>query len=160
MTTNLYISTKNKENDTKLSEYDPRSQPRSSMLSRMTLSSKCPIMNPQCCQSTPLGVKNLHSWRQKWPCLPCVWSETLNILQVPPSWPPLLDILLIEISTQNFQGIFLGVKEHHLWCQEWPCSPCLQSGTLNVLQVPSSLTPPSWQTSNWDINMKFSGYDP
>ena len=66
-TTNPYISAKNKDNDTKLSGYDPWGLPRSSMLSRMTLSSECPIRNPQHPKSTPL-----------------------------------LDILLIEISTRNF----------------------------------------------------------
>ena len=74
--------------------------------------------------------------------------------------PGLYSALLIEISTQNFQVIFLGVKEHHSWRQEWPCHQCLQSGTLNVLQVPPFLTPPSWHTSNWDIHTKFSGYLP
>ena len=34
--TNPYISAKNKDNDTKLSGYDPWGLPRSSMLSRMT----------------------------------------------------------------------------------------------------------------------------
>ena len=37
--------------------------------------------------------------------------------------------------------MFLRVKEHHSWSQEWPCHPCLRSGTLNVLQVPPFLTP-------------------
>ena len=45
--TNPYILAKNKDNDTKLSGYDPWGLPRSSMLSRMTLSSKSPIRNPQ-----------------------------------------------------------------------------------------------------------------
>ena len=57
-----------------------------------------------------------------------------------PTWLPLLDTLLIEMSTQNFQGIFLGVKKHHSWRQEQPCPPCLWSETLNVLQVPPFLT--------------------
>ena len=48
-----YNSAKNKDNDTKLSEYDPWGLPRSSMLSRMTLSSKFPIRNPQRPLSTP-----------------------------------------------------------------------------------------------------------
>ena len=42
-----YISAKNKDNDMKLSGYDPWGLPRSSMLPRMTLSSKSPIRNPQ-----------------------------------------------------------------------------------------------------------------
>ena len=125
--TNLYISTKNKDNDTKLSGYDPWGLPRSSTLSRMTPSSKCPVRNLQCPPSTPL-------------------------LDPPPP-----DTLLIEISAWNFQSIFLGVKNHHSWRQEWPYPPCLRSGTLNVLQVPPFLTPPSWHTSKWDITTKFSG---
>ena len=50
---NPYISSKNKDNDTKLSGCDPWGLPRSSMLSRMTLSSKSPIRNPQRTPSTP-----------------------------------------------------------------------------------------------------------
>ena len=64
-TTNFYISTKNKDNATKPSENDPWGPPRSSMVSRMTLSSKSCVRLP------------------------------------------------IEISTKNFQGIFLGVKKDH-----------------------------------------------
>ena len=54
--------------------------------------------------------------------------------------------------------MFLGVYIGHPCCQGWLCCPCLQSGTLNILQVPPFLTPPSWHTSNKDINTKFSGY--
>ena len=98
-----------------------------------------------------------------------MWGMTLSSIALirnpyctpgTPFLTSLPDTVLIEISTQNFQGIFLGVNKHHSWCQEWPCSPCLRSETLNVLQVPPFLTPPSWHTSNWDINMKFSGYLP
>ena len=53
-TTNLYISAKNKDNDTKPSGYDPWGLSRSSMLSMMTLSSKSPDRNPQHPPSTPL----------------------------------------------------------------------------------------------------------
>ena len=48
-----YISAKNKDNDTKLSGYDPWGLSRSSMSSRMTLSSKSPVRNPQRPPSTP-----------------------------------------------------------------------------------------------------------
>ena len=51
-TTNIYISAKNKDNDTKPSGYDPWGPPRSSMVSRMTLSSKSRVRNPQCPPST------------------------------------------------------------------------------------------------------------
>ena len=73
---------------------------------------------------------------------------------------PLLDTLPIKISTQNFHDIFLGVKKGHPWHQVWPCPPNLLSGTFNVLQVPTFLTPPSWYTSNKDINTKLSRYLP
>ena len=66
----------------------------------------------------------------------------------------------IKIITQKFQDMILGVYQGHPCCQGWPCLPCLRSGTLNVLQVPPFLTPPSWHTSDWDINTKFSGYVP
>ena len=79
--------------------------------------------------------------------------------QCPPS-TPLLDTLPIEISTRNFQGIFLWVKKHHSWHQEQPCPPYLWFGTLTVLQVAPFLTQPSWHTSNNVINMKISGYLP
>ena len=149
-------------------------------MSGMTMSQ---VRNPQCPPSTPLpdpllpdtilieisaqnfqgiflGVNKHHSWCQEWPCPPYLQSGTLNVLHVPPFLIPLLDTLLIEISTQNFQGIFLGVKKHHSWCQEHPCLPSLQSGTLNVLQVSPFLIPHSWHTSNKDINTKLSGYFP
>ena len=70
----------------------------------------------------------------------------------PSSWLPFHDTLLIKISTQNFQGIFLRVNKHHSWRQEWSCSPCLRSGTLNVLKVPPFLTPPLPET----LQMKIS----
>ena len=80
-TSNIYISAKNKDKDTKPSGYDPWGPPRSSMVSRMTLSSKSHVRNP------PTSSK------------------------CPPSRPHLPDRLPIEISSQNFQGIFLGVKK-------------------------------------------------
>ena len=55
-TTNLYISTKDRDNDTKSSGYDPWGPKRSSMMSKMTLSSKSRVRNPQCPPSTPLLV--------------------------------------------------------------------------------------------------------
>ena len=54
MTTNPYISAKNKDNDTKHSGYDPWGLRRSSMLSSMILSSKSPVRNSQYPPSTPL----------------------------------------------------------------------------------------------------------
>ena len=107
-----------------------------------------------------LRLKEHHSWHQEWPSHPCLWSETLNVIQVHPFLTPLPDTLLIVISTQNFQGIFLGIKEHQKWHWEWPYHPCIWSGTPNVLQVPPFLTPPTWHTSNWDISTKFSWYLP
>ena len=187
-----------------------------------------PIRNPQCppcipCSWPPisdtllikistwnfqgifLGPEYDHPWHQE-PCPPSLWSGTLYILKIPPSWPPFLtyfssryqheilrvsfwgqnmiihvlqvsgqepskfsksppswpplpDTLLIEISTRNFQDIFLGVKNiiHGVW----------NDHVLHVSgqEPPKSskypfLTPPSWHTSNWDIDTKFSGYLP
>ena len=74
--------------------------------------------------------------------------------------PPILDTLIIKISTQNFQGIFLRGGQGHSGHQEWPCPPSLLSGTLNVHQVLPWRTPHSWHTSNKNINTKHSGYLP
>ena len=38
-------------------------------------------------------------------------------------------------STRNFQSIFLRVKEHHPWHQEWPCPPCLWSRTPTFVVI-------------------------
>ena len=84
--------------------------------------------------------------------------KNLNVLQVPHSWPPFSDTHLIEISAPNVQGTFLWVSKHHIWWQGCICHPHLLSGTLNVLQVPSFLTPSSRHNCNWDINMKLSGF--
>ena len=76
------------------------------------------------------------------------------------SWPPILDTLLIQISTQNFQGIFVRVKQDHPWHQGWPCPPNLWSGTLNVLQVPPFMTP-ILDTQNYQgIFLGFKGDHP
>ena len=85
-------------------------------------------------------------------------QEPSTSSKYPPSWHPLPEKLPIEISTRDFQGIFLGVKKPQSWRQEWPSTPNLRSGTPNIPQVPPFLTPPSRHTSNWDINTKFSGY--
>ena len=60
-----------------------------------------------------------------------------NLVRNPqyPQNTPLIDTLLIKVSTQNFLGIFLRVKQDHLWHQGWPCPSSLWSGNLNVLQV-------------------------
>ena len=47
MVTHPYISAKNKDDDTTLSGYDPLRLPSTSMMSRMSLSSKYPVGNPQ-----------------------------------------------------------------------------------------------------------------
>ena len=108
-----------------------------------------------------LGVKKniIHDVRND-PVIHVSGKEPSTSSKYPPSWSPPPDTLPIEISTWDFQSMFLRVIEHHSWHQEWPCQPCLRAGTLNVCQVPPFLTPPSWHTSNWDINTKFSGYIP
>ena len=62
-----------------------------------------------------LRIKEHQSWHQESLCHPLCLSGTLNVLQVPPLLTPHSDTLLIEISTQNGQGMFLRVKEHHKW---------------------------------------------
>ena len=49
------------------------------------------------------------------------------------------DTLIIKISTWNFQVYICREKQHNSRHLGWLGSPCLQSGTQNVLQVP-----PSW----------------
>ena len=84
MVTHPYISAKNKDNDTKLSGYDPWGLPSTSIMSWMTLSSMSLVSNPQC--------------------------DTSTFLLAP---TPLLDALPVKKPTRNFQGIFLMVKKHH-----------------------------------------------
>ena len=55
MVTYPYISAKKKDIDTKLSGYVPWGLPSISMTSRMTLSSKSPVRNPQRPRSTPMN---------------------------------------------------------------------------------------------------------
>ena len=49
-----YNSAKNKDNDTKLSGYDPLGLPSTSIMSRITLSSKSSVRNSQCPQRAPM----------------------------------------------------------------------------------------------------------
>ena len=120
--------TSKKDINTNILGYLPCGQTRSSMTSRMTLSSMSPVRNPQCPPSTTMKA--------------------------------LLETFLLKISTQNFQGTYLWVKQGHPWHQGWLCPPCLLSGTLNILQVPPWRTPHSWHTSNKGINTKLSWYLP
>ena len=65
-------------------------------------------------QDMIIGVYQGHPCRQGRPCPPSLLSGTLNVLQVPPVLdPPIPDTLLINISTRNFQGIFIRFKEGH-----------------------------------------------
>merc|ERR1711888_11657 len=61
-------------------------------------------------QSIFLGVKNIIHGVRNNHVLHVSGQEPSMSSKYPPSGPPLPDTLLIEISTQNFQGIFLGVK--------------------------------------------------
>ena len=109
-------------------------------------------------QDMILGVYQVHPHHHGWPSRPGLLSGTINILQVPPSWPPIPVILLRKILAWNFQGILLRDKQDHPWHQEWPCPPSLWSGTLNILKVPTFLILPSWQNINKYIDTKLSGY--
>ena len=56
----IYNFTEHKDNNLKLSGYDPWGPPRSSRASRMIISFMSPVRNPQCPPSTPL--LDPHSW--------------------------------------------------------------------------------------------------
>ena len=60
--------------------------------------------------------------------------------QRPPS-SSLLDTLLIKISTENFQGIFLRVKNIIHNIKNDHVLHVSRSGILNILQAPPFLTP-------------------
>ena len=110
-------------------------------------------------QGRLLRVKEHHSWCQEWPCHPCLQSGTVNILKVPHSWNPLPDTLLSEISTQNFHGIFHRVKTSFM-ISGMTLSSMFLIRNPHCLPSTPFLIPPSWHTSNYDINMKISGYLP
>ena len=104
----------------------------------VSLSSMFPIRIPQCPPFHP------RSWLIYCP----------NFTQCQDYW-----VKLGQYISQH--SIYLsGSRIWSTWYQGWLCHPSLWSGTLNVLKVPSFLTPLSWHTSNWDISMKFSGYLP
>ena len=69
-------------------------------------------------------------------CIMYVWCHVFLTKQQICISPP-----KIKIMTQNLQDMILGVPQGHPWCQEWPCPPCLQSGILNILEVPPSWPP-------------------
>ena len=156
--------TSNWDINIKFSGYLPWGKRTSFMTSGITLSSMSLVRNHQCPPSTPFLTPlpdtpptQISTWKFQ-----CTFIRVKNILldvrsdpvihvsgqepsmssKYPPSWSPLPDTLPIEISTQNFQGIFLGVEKHQEWHQVWPYHPGLKSGTLNVLQVPCILTSP------------------
>ena len=54
MVTHPYISAKNQDNDTKFSGYDPWGLPSTSIRTRMIMSSKSLVRNPQGPPSTPI----------------------------------------------------------------------------------------------------------
>ena len=54
-------------------------------------------------------------------------------------------------SSSNFQDIFLIIYWHDLWCQRWPHPPSLQSGTLNILQVPNEASQLNHDGSPWNF---------
>ena len=111
-------------------------------------------------QDILLLVKQDHIWHQRLPCHPSLWSGTINVSKYHPTWPDILYTLLIQISTQNFQGIFHRVKQGHLWHRGWPSPPSLWPWTLNILQVSHFCHPNSWHISNENTNTKISEYLP
>ena len=95
-----------------------------------------------------------------WTTLPC--KSSIRNPQCPPDIPKknlIIETIVIKISTQNFQSIFLGFKQGAAWQQGWPtCDPNLQSGSLNAIKVPLQRTHHAWTTSNYDIKIKLSWY--
>ena len=64
----------------------------------------------------------------------------LNNPTPPPTHPPGGIIILCQNqlwSSSNFQCSFFQNYQHDIGCQRWLHPPSLQSGTLNVLQVPN-----------------------
>ena len=106
-------------------------------------------------QGTFIRVKNILQNIRSDPVIHVSGKVSSTFSKYPPSWPSHPDTLPFEISSHNFQGMFLRVKEHHSWSQEWPCHPCLWSGALNFLQLTPFLIPPAWHTSNLDIKWSF-----
>ena len=128
--------TSNWDINTKFSGFLPRGKKTSFMTSGMTRSSMSPVRNPQHPPSTPLiepppswhtsnkdintkfsgflswGIKIIHDVRND-PVLHVSCQEPSTSSKYRPSCPHLLDTLLIEISAQNFQGIFLGAYLNH-----------------------------------------------
>ena len=70
------------------------------------------------------------------------WNPTYSISpirnpQCPPSPQHILYQPNLVRSWSNFQDRPDTIYQLDLWCQMWPHSPCLQSGTLKVLQAPN-----------------------
>ena len=110
-----------------LSGHVPSGNIRSSITSRMTMSSKSSVRNPQPRPSTPFltppfltdmnfqGIvlclnKILHNIKND-QVLQVLNQELSTSSEYPNEGSPILDTLLIEISTKHFQGIFLRVKQ-------------------------------------------------
>ena len=106
-----------------------------------------------------LRVKEHHSWRQVLPCHPCLRSGTLNILQVPPWRTPHSWHTSNSDIDRKFSGYLPWGKNTSFMTPGMTQSSMSPVKTFNVLQVHPSW-PPSWHTSSWDINTKFSGYVP
>ena len=73
----------------------------------------------------------------------CKWYFVKNLCSITIDyWICELTASALALASQHkiFRPSFGGVKNHHSGHQEWPCPPCLRSGTLNILQVPPFLT--------------------
>ena len=117
----------------KPSRYDPWGPPRSSMVSRMTLSSKSPVRNPINVLQVPHFLTHFQ-WQNFWRHLN--WEELKFSRYLPWGKKNMIHDVRNE-PVPNVSG------------QEPPMSS----------KYPL-LDPPFWHTSNWDINTKFSGYLP
>ena len=92
----------------------------SSMISRITQSSKALVRNRQHPPSTPfltntssLGSNKIIYDIKDDPGLQFFSQEPSTSSKYPYSWSPLLDTLPVKISIWKFQGIFLGVYQDH-----------------------------------------------
>ena len=138
------------------------------MVSSMTLSSKSPVRNPQRPPSTSIKdrvfliVLECNKFCTKVTnhvpstiMRSCLWSGTINVLQVTEDDMGVLDTLLIMLEFWNFAHRSEIQCQEQLLGQEWPMS--------SMLPVRNPQCPPSqwwwwvgsWHTSNLARKLKF-----
>ena len=141
------------------------------------MSSMSPVRNPQCPPShwwwqgaswhtsnharmlkfcTQVGYQISNNYKVKYdPCPPCLWSGTLNVLQVTDDDKVLLDTLLIRLECRNLAHRSWIQCQELFWGQGRPMS--------SMSWVRNNQCPPShwwwwggsWYTSNHARKLKF-----